>query len=91
MKRPEDYTTDERTILNICEACRLAILSEEVRRYEEELKPLTNLQKEIIYQRYRDKATDLFSKMPWEEMYALFDALYLANEESHKDDWAVYA
>ena len=32
MKRPEDYTEDERYVMRICEACRLTIMTEEINR-----------------------------------------------------------
>lgn len=86
-----ELTQDERLVKRICEAGRMALLAEEVRRYEADLEPLTDLQKEIIYQRYRDKATDLFPHIKWEEMYDLYDRLYKEVEEEHMYDSILYA
>ena len=86
-----EYTQDELLIKKICEACWYAILAEEVRHYEEELPRLTDLQKEIIYQRYRDKATDLFPRIHWETMYDIYDRLYKQVEEERQFDTTMYA
>ena len=86
-----EYTLDELLIRRICEACWYAILSEEVRHYEEELPPLTEFQKELIYQRYRDKATDLFPHIEWERMYDIYDGMYKEVEEEHQFDATMYA
>lgn len=86
-----ELTQDELLIKRICEAGRMALLAEEVRRYEADLEPLTDLQKEIIYQRYRDKATDLFPHIHWNDMYNLYDRLYKEVEEEHMYDSILYA
>lgn len=86
----KNHTQDEQKILHICEAGRLAILSEEVRRFEEGMTPMSNLYREIIYQRYRDYATDLFRNKNWEDMYALYDRLYRENEQAHANDYMAH-
>ncbi len=86
-----ELTQDELLIKRICEAGRMALLAEEVRRYEADLEPLTDLQKEIIYQRYRDKAADLFPHIYWNDMYDLYDRLYKEVEEEHMYDSILYA
>lgn len=88
--RHEDLTQDELLILHLCEAGRLAILTEEVNHYEAEMPPLTSLQKEIIRQRYRDRAVDIFKEVDFERIHEIFDRLYRENEEAHKDDGLAY-
>ena len=91
MKRPKDYTEEERYVMRICEACRLTIMTEEINRFEDDQTELTPLQKEIIYQRYRDKAAELLKHIEWETVYELFDRLYKDNEEYHQYDSMAYA
>lgn len=91
MKRPEDYTTEERRIMAVCEACRLAIAQEEFLRFENDEPALTKLQREIIYQRYQDTVVLHYPSERWEEVGQLFDRLFADIEEYHKDDAVAYA
>lgn len=91
MKRHEDYTQEELRIMGVCEACRSAILQEEFLRFENEEPELTELQRLIIYQRYQDIVVLKYPSERWEEVSSLFDRLFEAVEEYHKDDSMVYA
>lgn len=91
MKRPEDYTTEEQRIMRVCEACRLAIAQEEFLRYENEEPQLTNLQRQIIYDRYHDLVVLKYPSSKWEEVSALFDRLFKEVEEYHANDGLIYA
>lgn len=91
MKRPEDYTTEEQRIMRVCEACRLAIAQEEFLRYENEEPELTDLQRQIIYDRYQDLVVLKYPSDRWEEVSALFDRLFKDIEEYHANDSMAYA
>ena len=82
---------NENIIRNICEACRLVLLREDNLRFEEGLDPLTSLQREIMRQKYRDKAVEFLKPTSWEEVYDTFDRVYKENEESHKNDGQIFA
>ena len=91
MKRYEDYTTEEQRIMRVCEACRLAIAQEEFLRYENEEPELTDLQKQIIYDRYHDLVVLKYPSARWEEVSQLFDRLFKEIEEYHAEDAVVYS
>ena len=84
-------TVNKNQIMKICEAGRLAIASEEIRRYENDMEPLTDFYREIIYQKYRDLAVDLFPSSMWETVGEMYDKWYKENEEDHKYDSYIYA
>lgn len=91
MKRPEDYTEEERGIMAVCEACYLAIAQEEFLRHESGDSPLTELQMIIIYQRYQDMIVLKYPSERWNEIADMFDALFADVVEGHKEDSLIYA
>lgn len=84
------YTQEEYRILAVCEKGRLAILAEEVRRWEAGMEELSGFQRVIIYQRYRDKVVDKYPSAKWEEISDLYDKLYEENANAHTEDALAY-
>lgn len=91
MKRQEDYTQEEQRIMQVCEACRLALIDEDFRRYMNAEPALTNLQRVVIYQRYQDIVVLEYPSERWEEVSATFDKLFQDIEEYHADDAVAYS
>ena len=83
-------TVNKNQIMKICEAGRLAIMAEEIRRWENDMEPLSNFYREIIYQKYKDMAVDMFRTAEWEEVGDLYDKWYKENEENHRYDGLAY-
>lgn len=85
------HSVNKNQIIHICEAGRLAILAEETRRWENDMTPLSDFYRTVIYQKYKDIAVDLFPSSMWEEIGELYDQLYKENEENHRFDSVMYS
>lgn len=78
----------EQKIYRLCEKCYKVILKAEVALLEATYgeRSLSPLQREKIYQTYRDLAVSQSPGAFWLDVYEAFDRIYKEVEASHKND-----